>query len=178
VDDARTAILGSIDAGALMVNYVGHGSNNLWAAEVLFENTDVDKLTNSSKLPVMLPMTCLDGYYVYPHLDTIHDALGELVTRAEDKGAIASWSPTGLGVATGHAFLDQGFFRAVFGNPDGSTNLGQATTTAKLNLWATGSALDLIDTYLLFGDPATVLPTAPPPPQMAIYLPLVVRNSP
>ena len=176
VDDARTAILCGINAGALIVNYVGHGATNLWAHEGLFKNTDVGGLTNGGKLPVILPMTCLDGYYIYPHVDTIYSALGEVVTRAEGKGAVASWSPTGLGVATGHKYLDQGFFDAVFRDLDGSLTLGQATTAGKLTLWASGSNLDLIDTYLLFGDPAmelTVVPAVEP-----VYLPIILRAAP
>ena len=75
------------------------------------------------------------------------------MTRADGKGAVASWSPTGLGVSTGHEYLDRGFFQAVF--QDGVRTLGEATTAGKLKLWATGGNLDLLDTYLLFGDPAT-----------------------
>ena len=163
VSAARTAILGGINAGKLIVNYIGHGANNLWAGENLFNNNDVAGLSNGGKLPVMLPMTCLDGYYIYPHLTAIYNALAEVVTRAQGKGAVASWSPTGLGVATGQSYLDSGFFNAVY--RDGLVILGQATTAAQLNLWATGYNLDLIDTYLLFGDPAMAiaLPEAPPP---------------
>ena len=36
--------------------------------------------------------------------------------------------------------------------------VGEATTAGKLSLWATGGNLDLLDTYLLFGDPATEMP--------------------
>jgi hypothetical protein len=82
-----------------------------------------------------------------------------VVTRAEGKGAVASWSPTGLGVVSGHDCLDRGFFQALF--QDGLLTLGQATTAGKLNLLASGSNLDLLDTYLLFGDPALHIPGRP-----------------
>ena len=39
--------------------------------------------------------------------------------------------------------------------------LGEATTAGKLKLWATGRNLDLLDTYLLFGDPAMPLRLPP-----------------
>jgi len=35
------------------------------------------------------------------------------------------------------------------------STIGQATHHAKLSLWASGYHLELLDTYLLFGDPAT-----------------------
>jgi hypothetical protein len=98
-------------------------------------------------------MTCYDGYYHYPDLPAAgNDALAEVVTRADGRGAVASWSPTGLGVSTGHDYLDRGFFEARFA--DGRRTLGEATMAGKLKLWTSASSLDLLDTYLLFGDPA------------------------
>ncbi len=157
VEAARTAILSAINAGRLLVNYIGHASSTLWAGEGLFRATDVPGLTNESKLPVLLPMSCMDGYYIYPHSSSAYFSLAEVVTRAAGKGAVASWSPTGLGLATGHDYLDRGFFRALFSCGRGAVTLGQATTAGKLALWASGANLDLLDTYLLFGDPATTL---------------------
>ena len=150
---ARAAIQDGINAGRLIVNYIGHADMTRWADEGLLTTADVPLLQNGGKLPVMLPMTCYDGYYPYPFPSEFGlDAMGEVVTRADGRGAVASWSPTGMGVSTGHESLDQGFFQAVF--LDGMRRLGQATTAGKLKLWATGANLDLLDTYLLFGDPA------------------------
>jgi hypothetical protein len=157
VAEARAAILAGINAGKLIVNYIGHGATTQWAGEGLFQAADVAGLTNGGKLPVMLPMTCYDGFYHYPFNPGFgYDATAEVVTRAEGKGAVASWSPTGLGVVAGHDYLDRGFFQALF--EDGLLTLGQATTAGKLNLFASGSNLDLLDTYLLFGDPALHIP--------------------
>ncbi len=154
--DARAAIQAGINDGTLIVNYIGHAATTQWAGEGLFRAADVATLTNVGKYPVVLALTCWEGYYINPHaLTSGQEAVGEVVTRAGGKGAVASWSPTGLGVATGHDFLDKGFFRAVFGDPDGVISLGAATAAGKLNLWAAGYSLDLLDTYLLFGDPAT-----------------------
>jgi hypothetical protein len=79
------------------------------------------------------------------------------MTKLPEAGAVASWSPTGLGIATGHNRLNRGFFDAIFtGN---AKLLGEATMAGKQNLWASGANLDLLDTYLLFGDPATKIAT-------------------
>ena len=55
---------------------------------------------------------------------------------------------------------------------EAARTLGEAIEAAKLDLWATGANLDLLDTYLLFGDPATRLPlapaSAPVAPQIAV----------
>lgn len=158
VSEARAAIVAGINAGKLIVNYIGHAAEDIWASEGLLRTADVRALTNGARLPVMLPMTCYDGYYIYPYpLDYQVESLAEIVTGIAGRGAIASWSPTGLGIATGHDLLDRGFFDAIFGQ--GLGTLGAGTAAGKLNLFATGMNLDLLDTYLLFGDPATRLPT-------------------
>jgi len=151
---ARTAILAGINAGRLVVNYIGHAANSQWADEALFKNSDVPLLSNAGKYPIVLAMTCWEGYYINPQAQGgNYDALAEVVTKAQDKGAVASWSPTGVGLATGHDILNRGFFNAAFKNM--LATIGQATIAGKLDLWASGTYLDLIDTYLLFGDPAT-----------------------
>ena len=103
----------------------------------------------------MLPMTCNEGYFIDP--DPAQVSLSELGVRAENRGAIASWAPTGYGMAPGHDFLERGIFLAVF--QDGKT-LGSAATAAKLYMVgeAPGQYLDLIDTFLLLGDPALRVP--------------------
>jgi len=173
-DGARTAIQDGINAGALIVNYIGHAYATAWAEEDLLKTSDVPLLQNAGKFPVMLGMDCREGYYHSPNpLADGQEALAEVITRAEGKGAVASWSPAGLGVATGHDHLDRGFFDAVF--TDNLGTVGAGTTAGKLDLFATGSNLDLLDTFLLFGDPATQLPTAcvVPPAVSLLYIALV-----
>lgn len=149
-DSVRAAIIAGINSGKILVNYIGHAAYTQWASEPIFEDIDIPSLINDGKLPVILAMTCYEGYYQIPGLVTIAEA----ITRKEGSGAIASWSPSGAGVATGHDFLNRGFFRAFFQN--GALTVGEATTYGKLLLWSSGSNLDLLDTFLLFGDPALV----------------------
>jgi uncharacterized repeat protein (TIGR01451 family) len=158
--DARAAIIGAINEGRLVVNYIGHGSYTYWAngtSDRLFGMQDISALTNINRLPFMIPMTCLEGYFVMPSPPGMDlSNLGETIVRTQGKGAIASWSPTGFGVATGHDFLNKGLFRALFF--DGIARLGPATTQGKLYLYSNTSGYqDLFDTYILFGDPALAL---------------------
>ncbi len=145
----RQAIVNAYNQGALIISYVGHSSIPWWAAEILFSTTQVPLLNNAERTPIMLPMTCYDGYYQDPRFPS----LGEAVVRVNGRGAVASWSPTGLGVAHGHDYLERGFYTSVFIN--GNPNLGDATTAGKVNLYGGDPRfLDLLDTFLLFGDPA------------------------
>lgn len=148
----RNEIIAAINQGRLLVNYIGHGGVNVWASERLLQNTDPPLLSESPFLPVALPMSCYEGSY---H-DPTRLAVAEAFLCVPNKGWIASWSPTGLGVATGHHFLDEGFFLAVFF--DDERQLGPATMAGKLRLWQSNSSLYLLDTYLLLGDPALEMP--------------------
>ena len=141
--------------GAFLVNYTGHASLNLWASEVILSNQDIPSLNNGLKLPIILSMTCLDGYWIHPNLTVSSKAgpgLAEELVRAQQRGAVATFSPTGLGVGTGHDVLQRGFYSAVF--QTGVTRLGEAALAAKLALYTTGYNLDLLHTFTVFGDPA------------------------
>ncbi|MEW6716774.1 MAG: C25 family cysteine peptidase [Chloroflexota bacterium] len=145
----RTAIANSLNiTGTLVLNYVGHGSIQRWAHEEIFRNADVATLTNINQLPVVLSMTCLDAYWIYPNQQSL---INEMLFYTNG-GAVTTFSPTGLGVATGHDVLHAGFYDAVF--HDNEQVMGPVTLLAKLDLYATGQDLDLIQTFTIFGDPA------------------------
>jgi hypothetical protein len=144
----KSAIIGAINQGQQFVNYIGHAGIGQWAGEQLFVNSDVDGLNNAGMYPVVLGMTCLEGSFHSAR----QDALAEYFVRAPNKGAIASWSATGLGVATGHDHLIRGFYNALF--RDGVRRLGPAVVAGKAQLYNTGMNLDLIHTFALLGDPA------------------------
>ncbi len=148
----RTALMNGINSGALFVNYNGHSSIPYWGGERYFRTSDVSLLNNAPRYPIMLPMTCLEGYYIVPG----YKSQGETVVRTIGRGAIASWSPTGLGVATGHTDLYTGFYEAIF--QQGVMQLGPATTAGKFKLFNSSTPFkELLDNYILFGDPALTL---------------------
>ena len=148
--------------GTLFLNYIGHASISRWASEGMLVTTGdpalvnsplenhIITLANSDRLPVMVSMDCLDGYWNYA-VDA-WTSLAEEMVRAPDKGAVAAYSPTGLGVASGHDFLNRAFYSAIF--EGGVQELGPATIASKAALFATGLHYDLVDTFTIFGDPA------------------------
>jgi hypothetical protein len=153
------AIVSTINnTGTLLLNFAGHGGVNRWSQESIFTNNDIPSLNNPNQLPVILSLTCLDGYWLHPGLiPTPSPSLIEELLRSPSKGAVAAFSPTGLGVATGHDFLWRGFYDATF--RDGNWILGEAALAAKLDLYSTGGNLDLVHTYTIFGDPALKIKT-------------------
>lgn len=158
---ANAAVLAALGEGRLLVYYSGHAAIDFWASEHLLDVADARALANVDRLPFAVPMTCLEGYYIHPsRIDLDLSSLAETMVRNSTGGAIASWSPTGMGLFDGHSYLDRALFQALF--HDGNYRLGPATTQAKLALYAgTGGYRDLLDTYLLLGDPALALNVLP-----------------
>jgi hypothetical protein len=148
---AHNQITSTINSGSLIVNYVGHGSDGVWADESLLTIADLSLLTNSNRYPVFLEMTCLTGKFDY----LISSSIAELNVRASGKGALATWASSGKGYAQGHDYLNRGFFDSLV--QQGKRTLGQLTADGNAYLLTNsgGWHLDLIDTYLLFGDPAS-----------------------
>jgi hypothetical protein len=149
------------DAGNGLMMFTGHSSIHQWAHEIFFHLDDVSGLENGLKLPVVLEMTCFTGSFQIPAFPTLDEAL----LRHPGGGAVAVWGSTGLGIATGHHWLAEGFMKTIY--QDGISDIGSATLAGKLNLLSVGSNLDLIDTFNLLGDPATNLERS-----YQIYIPL------
>jgi hypothetical protein len=171
VTDTHQAILTRWNTGAGLIVYNGHSSVRQWPAERFFHRDDVADLHNISQLPVVLEMTCFTGLFHEPNGTT----LDETLLRAAEGGAVAVWGPTGLGVATGHQQLAQGFLASALQRHEGT--IGAATLSGKLKLVASGSsALDLADTFTLLGDPATNLNLALVPWTSNVFLPVVQRQ--
>ena len=158
---ARADIKTGINEGRLLVNYIGHAYYAGWGNSdaLLFRTSDINSLQNQDKYPFVLAMTCMEGFYTYPNpINSGYEAMAEMITRAPQKGAIASWSPTGWGSAIGHDLLNRGAFHAIY--TSGAVELGAITQAGLARVWASGWNLDLLETYLLFGDPAVRLPRA------------------
>lgn len=164
----QQGVLGRWNAGALVVQYTGHSSWQQWAEERFFHLDDLPGLNNERREPIVLGMACFTGAFQRPELTLDEEAL------KLNRGAIATWSSTGLGISTGHQALAEGFYRDIFDGTPGT--LGQATLAGKLFLAAGGQHLDLLNNFGLLGDPALRpnLTIVPWPSQ--VYLPLVSRT--
>jgi Peptidase family C25 len=95
---------------------------------------------------LLVAMTCLNGYFQYPVLES----LGEAMMKSEG-GAVAVWASSGLTNPDGQAVTNQELIRRLF-NGTGLT-IGEATIRAKA---AVGDS-DVRRTWILFGDPMTKL---------------------
>ena len=149
--DARAALLNGFDAGAGLVNYLGHGGVDRLAAEGLLRITDIPKLANGARLPLLLAFTCAVGECTIPG----YPGLGEALLTQPDGGAIAVYAPAGLSDNAAAAALNAAL-AAELGR--GHATLGDAIRAA-LAAWtpADPTAAYHRDLYILLGDPALLI---------------------
>ncbi len=140
---ARAEVQNALNAGQLLVNYLGHGSVEVWSGDTLLDDTSAAALTNAPRLPVYLTFDCLNGFF---H-DVYTQSLSETLLLNSQGGAVAVVSSSGLTDAPPQAHLDRSLVQALFQNSD--TVLGDALVQAKASI----KAKDVRRTYLLFGDP-------------------------
>ncbi|MGB0385211.1 MAG: C25 family cysteine peptidase [Ardenticatenaceae bacterium] len=154
----RDKIVESLNDGALIVQYIGHSGRTQWAANggVWSQGRqDLNLLHPNERLPLSLPWACWEGYFVGPD----KEAISEEMMRLPDRGVIASFSPVGLDVATGHDFMTVEFYRALFAADNATTELGELTHRAKQGL--SSGYRRMWFTYMLYGDPAMNLNVDP-----------------
>jgi hypothetical protein len=141
---ARAQVLDGLKRGPWIVNYVGHGSVDSWNGSLL-RSADAGSLTNRASLSLFVAMTCLNGYFQDPTLDS----LAEVLLKNNQGGAVAVWASSGMTSTNKQAAMDQQMFRLLFSG-EGPLSLGDATIRAK----AAASDVDVRSTWILFGDPA------------------------
>jgi len=144
--DAATSLLArQLNLGQAVVNYIGHGSTQVWHGNLL--TTDAALQLKHHRLPVWLPMTCLNGFFQEPYADSLAEAL----LKAPFGGAVAVWASSGLTESEAQLPIDEALLRLLFSGT--STTLGDATRAAK----AATTDMDVRRTWILFGDPTTRL---------------------
>jgi hypothetical protein len=143
---AREEIIRDINLGPLLVNFIGHGTVWGWNGDIL-STGDADYLTNGFRLPFFVSMTCLNGWFHDPYLES----LAEMLLKAKGGGAVAVWTSSGLTEPDKQMVLNKELIRLLFGR--GSITLGEATALAKKAI----SDQDIRKTWILFGDPTTRL---------------------
>ena len=145
---AHGAIRNVFDEGASLVSYMGHGAIHLWAQENLLNIWDVDSLSPQAQQPFLLTMNCLNGYFHFPY----HNSLSEELLKAEGKGVIAAFSPTGLSLnSPAHRFHKALLQEVVHANHE---RLGDAILAGQTGYAQTGAFPELLSIYHLLGDPA------------------------
>jgi hypothetical protein len=144
----RAAIQDAFDQGPAIVNYIGHGGIAVWASENVWNNTDVASLSAQPQQPLLFTMNCLNGYFHFPNLNSV----AEQFLKAEGKGAVAAFAPSGLSVDDpAHHYHKLVLHEITSGRHE---RLGDAVLAAQAAYAASGDFPELLSIYHLFGDPA------------------------
>jgi hypothetical protein len=155
-DSVRQQIISSINSGALLVNYTGHGSTEQWSFANIFDNDAASALSNGQRLPVFLLMDCLNGFFQ----DVYSQSLAESLLLAPNGGAVAVWASSGFTNSPPQSSMNQAFLNALKANP--ALTLGKAAMAAKLTV----NDKDVRRTWILFGDPSMKLQFASAAPDI------------
>ncbi len=147
----RSEIELAFNEGASLMSYIGHGGIHLWADENILNIWDVENLAPQIEQPVLLTMNCLNGYFHFPFFN----ALAEELLKAEGKGAIAVFSPSGLSVNDAAHVLHRALLEEIL--EGGHTRLGDAVLAAQSTYAESGTLSELLAIYHLLGDPAMKL---------------------
>ncbi len=174
-DAMRTSIRAAFDAKAFLVQWFGHASRFRWGSVSMFNINDLPALAANDSWPITFDYACWSGYFV--NLLADRPALAEALLLTPERGSVASLAPSGLHVGSALRVLNQGILHAIF--VEGVDRLGPAVDRGR-NYFAANSPAwhDVIDTSVLFGDPALklILFDRPVAPLLPLYLPLVGKD--
>jgi hypothetical protein len=159
--DVNKAINDRINAGCLVFNYVGHGSETGFAHERVLKIEDINSWKNSGKLPLFITATCEFSRFDDIEINVVtremigKPSAGEIVFMKQDGGGIALMSTTRVVYSAPNYFLNRNIFDFAFdrdesGNP---MRLGDIIRLAKNN---SGSGPNKRN-FSLLGDPALKL---------------------
>jgi hypothetical protein len=138
-------VIDSFNNGALITNYIGHGSMEIWSSYI-FSSSAAQALTNVDKLPFVVTMNCLNGYFN----DVWGIGLAEALVNNPNGGAIGAWASSALSSPDEQLRVNLELYRQIFGS---SQRIGDAVLKAK----KTTTDRDVRMTWILFGDPTLKL---------------------
>ena len=168
----QAGIRAAFDGDAFMLQWFGHGGAKRWGTAwesgtplpiYVFASNTVAALNANDVWPLTFSYTCWSGYFIgftkswyVGYMDeTVGEAL--VLTRTRLGGRRVAQRPARGGALV---TLNAGMTEAIF--QDRNDRMGPAVDAGKLYYFAhAGSFLDVIDTSILFGDPATRLRLPP-----------------
>lgn len=142
------AIINAMNDGTLFVNYIGHGSPELWAHEVIFEKSVTIPQLKNDKYFFLCAATCDFGYFDIPNFQSAAEAIMFL----PNAGAIASFTAARLVYSGYNHQLNYAFVQALFQSPRDTLNL--SIPIGKASFLTKKTKFDVNDRkYNIFGDP-------------------------
>ncbi|HKV25381.1 MAG TPA: C25 family cysteine peptidase [Candidatus Acidoferrum sp.] len=162
-------ILSALNAGPLLVNYSGHGSEEQWSFSDLLDDTSAAALSNNNQFSVYFLMDCLNGFFQ----DVYGTSLAQSLLLAPNGGAAGVWASSGFTIEPPQASMNQALLQALKDNP--GISIGSAILQAK----SVVTDSDVRRTWIFFGDPAMSLQVPPSAGEgrrpVRVHPPIVLR---
>ena len=156
--DATKVIKQQQSEGALIMDYVGHGSETQLSHETVLSISDFEQFSNTN-LPLWITASC----DIMP-FDGTQQTIGETAVLNEKGGAVAFFGTTRTVYVQYNKYLNKAFLRHVLSYTDGKPiAIGEAQRLAKNEMITSGQDRTTNKLqYSLLGDPALALrlPTA------------------
>ncbi|MFZ0454681.1 MAG: C25 family cysteine peptidase, partial [Ignavibacteriaceae bacterium] len=144
------AIIAAMNNGSLIVHYVGHGNEHVWAHESVFENSSSIPRLHNPRYFFLTIAACAFGYYD----KTTVQSGAELLLLKANSGAIGAFTSTRPVFANDNAAITDTFYTKLFREKK-SITVGNAYFLTKIKRYAGYEDND--QRFTLLGDPATRL---------------------
>jgi hypothetical protein len=142
------AIVNAINQGTLFVNYIGHGSPELWAHEVILEKSVILPQLTNDKYFFLNAATCDFGYFDIPN----YQSAAEAIMFLPNSGAIASFTAARLVYSGSNHLLNYRIVDELFKSQRDTLNLSIPIGKASFNSKQTFTGIN-DQKYNIFGDP-------------------------
>ncbi len=150
-DEVHGLIMQALGTGAGVVNWTGHAGLDSLANERLLQISDLGHLEATDHPSVFVGLTCLMNLFTFPYFAT----LGEELLLEPDGGAIAVWAAAGFSDNGQAGKLGEAFMAEL--ESDQVLRLGDTIKRAIGSFAGQAAAPNMVDVYVLLGDPAQVL---------------------
>ena len=148
--DGNIKLNEAIKQGSLIINYIGHGNEFLWAEERILDENSIDKWKNRSKTPLLVSATCEFGKFDNPLITSG----GELMINKGDGGSIALFTTTRPVFSQTNFLLNDQFYKNVFKKENNNfRRLGDIFRITKNN----SLSGPINRNFSLLGDPSLIL---------------------
>jgi hypothetical protein len=147
---AREAFLAAVNRGNWLVDFVGHGNENVMADEQLFRAADAGQLINAARPSIFAFMSCTVGRF-----DAIQgDGLGELLLRIPAGGAAISLAASQEVFGFESSRLNDSFIDELFPAAPRADTLRSAGLAWALAKNGSANVNSVARKYGFLGDPA------------------------
>ena len=113
--DATQALNRAVNKGTLIVNFTGHGSEQVWVQERILDPTSINEWKNKNQLPLFVTATCEFGR----HDDPLNISTAELIFTKKNAGAIGLVTTARPVNSSTNFILNKAFYNSLFEKKDG-----------------------------------------------------------